>query len=89
MSKVTIQKSQFELPNGRKGVIAIFMYVGEEDPVIMLDNAVSTYTEYESYHEFIDNDMNNPSIRVIVSEINAMDQREFDRQNDRLKTDRE
>lgn len=87
MGKVTIQKSHFELPNGRKGVIAIFMYVGEEDPVIMLDNAVRKYTEHESYHEFIDNNMDNPSIRVIVSEVNAMDQREFNPQNDKLNTD--
>jgi len=87
MGKVTIQKSPFNLPHGEKGIIAVFMYVGDDDPVGILDDAVRKYTENVGYHEFIDHNMDTPWIRVVVSEIDAADQLEFNPEQDRLKTD--
>jgi hypothetical protein len=78
MGKVKIQESEIDLKNGDKGKMAIFMYVGEEDPVAILDAVVSTYVGHKGYNQYIDINMDNPWTRVIVSEINEMKQEDFD-----------
>lgn len=74
MGQITIQESSIDLINERKGKIAVLMYVGEEDPVAILDKAVSQYVGHEGYSEFIDINMDNPWVRVVMSGINEMKQ---------------
>jgi hypothetical protein len=52
-----------------KGKIAVFNYNGTDDPVLLLDKAIGLYTQGQKYKEFIDINMNNPWIRVILSGI--------------------
>lgn len=75
---VKIQESTIELTNGRKGKVAVFIYIGEDDPVTKLDWAVSEYVDHQEYNEFIDINMDNPWVRVILSGINEMNQVDFD-----------
>lgn len=54
------------------GKIAIFNYIGPDDPVYILDEAIGLYTrgvdlQAYPYTEFIDIGMNNPWVRIIVS----------------------
>jgi hypothetical protein len=74
MGQITIQESSIDLTNDRKGKIAVLMYVGEDDPVAILDEAVSQYVGHEGYSEFIDINMDNPWVRVVMSGINEMKQ---------------
>jgi hypothetical protein len=78
MGKVKIQESEFDLADGGKGKIAILLYVGEEDPVGPLDEAVRNYVGHHGYMEFIDINMDNPWTRVIVSGVKDMKQVDFD-----------
>jgi archaellum component FlaG (FlaF/FlaG flagellin family) len=57
--------------------IGILMYVGSGDPVRKLNEAVSLYVKNEGYNEFIDANMDNPWIRVIIKGINDMEQQPF------------
>lgn len=77
MESIKIQESEINLTHGRKGKIAIFMYIGFEDPVEVLDDAVSQYVGNESYNEFIDIEMDNPQIRLVISGLNEMEQEDF------------
>jgi hypothetical protein len=86
MSKVKIQESNIDLTNDRKGKVAILIYRGEEDPVSKLDTAVHQYVGNESHHEFIDINMDNPWVRVILSGINEMEQVDFDPTIHKLKS---
>ena len=58
--------------------IGILMYVGSGDPVRLLNEAVSLYVRDKGYNEFIDANMDNPWIRVIIKGINNMNQEPFD-----------
>lgn len=78
MGKIKIQESTINLTQGRTAKIAVLIYVGEEDPVVALDKARDEYVGLESYNEFIDYNMDNPWYRVIISEINEMNQVDFD-----------
>ncbi len=60
--RICIQESM--TGNGTK--IAILNYVGEDDPVQALDEAVLQYTNGHDYTEFIDMNMDNPWVRVII-----------------------
>ena len=64
--------------NNRKVKVGILHYVGNGDPVKNLNAAVSKYVANEGYNEFVDANMDNPWVRVIVKGINEMDQVEFD-----------
>lgn len=79
---VRINESEYDLERG-KGKVAVLMYTGSADPKAVLDEAVRIYTNQNSYHEFIDINMDNPWTRVIMSDINGMRQRDFKR-NDRM-----
>mgnify|MGYP007046708457 CR=1 FL=1 len=78
MGKVIFQESTINLTHGRKGKVAVFRFVGEEDPVAKLDWAVSEYVGHDGYMEFIDINMDNPWTRVVICGINDMEQVEFD-----------
>jgi len=45
MSKVRISEAEYNLENGEKGKLAIFMYGGSGDPRPILDNAISSYVD--------------------------------------------
>jgi len=57
--------------------VGILMYKGSGDPVKHLNEAVHEYVKTEGYNEFIDANMDNPWIRVIVKGINNIPQTEF------------
>jgi len=75
---LTINEAFYDLEKGGKGKIAVFIYSGKSDPSKILDYAVNTYIKDNSYHELIDANLDNPWMRVIVSEINGMHQEPFD-----------
>jgi len=50
--------------NGNK--ILLMRYIGEDDPVRYLDNAVALYVQEEEYVEFVDVEMDNPWIRIVI-----------------------
>lgn len=71
---VRINHSTFTLKNGGKGAIVVLMYSGNGDPKIALDRAVLEITEGISYFELIDAHLDNPWTRVIMTNINEMQQ---------------
>jgi len=84
MGQIKIQESELDLTQERKGKIAVITYLGEDDPVETLNQAVYTYTQGKMYSEFIDINMDNPWTRVIMSHINDMEQENFDPTTHRL-----
>ncbi len=50
-----------------KAKLAIFHYMGTDDPVIHLDSAVALYTMGSQHYEFIDMNMDNPWVRIVTS----------------------
>jgi len=78
MAKVKFEESTISLENGGTGKVAVFMYSGQEDPVVKLDQAVSSYVGYKSHMQFVDINMDNPWIRVVIIGVNEMKQADFD-----------
>jgi hypothetical protein len=64
--------------------VGILIYKGAGDPVVHLNNAVDQYVGNESYNEFIDANMDNPWVRVIIKGINEMTPVEFNPQVHKL-----
>jgi len=62
----------------KKVKIGILIYTGTGDPVKHLNEAVNQYVGNEGYNEFIDANMDNPWVKVIIKGINDMEQVEFD-----------
>ena len=60
---------EFELVNG-KG--AVFAYVGNGDPVRPLDKAIYQYTGGIKHIHLVDANMNNPWVRVVLSDIDEI-----------------
>ena len=81
---LTINQSEYTLKNGNKAKIAVFIYAGSADPDQVLDHAVYLYTAGKMYHELIDSSMDNPWMRVILSDINDMTQKPFDPITDKM-----
>ncbi len=57
--------------------VGMLIYTGEGDPVKHLNEAVNLYVGRTGYNEFIDANMDNPWIRVIIKGINDLEQVEF------------
>ena len=85
ISGLKINEAEYDLPTGEKGKMAIFFYSGPADPQKMLDYAIREYVGNNGYHELIDANLDNPWMRVIVSDINSLDQKDFDPITDKLK----
>jgi hypothetical protein len=81
---LTINESEYNLEGGKKGRIAVFMYSGEADPSKILDYAVQKYVGNNGYHELIDANLDNPWMRVILSNINDMLQESFDEKEHKI-----
>jgi hypothetical protein len=75
---LTINESEYDLENGNKGKIAVFMYGGNSDPSKILNYAINEYVGDNPYYELMDYSMSNPWMRVVVSNINDMKQESFD-----------
>ena len=68
------------LSNDNKVKVGILIYVGPEDPVSHLNSAVHNYVRREGYNEYIDANMDNPWVRVIIKGLNEIEPVEFDPQ---------
>ena len=55
-----------ELSNYIFNRVSILTYIGEEDPVKKLDDKIKEYTNGREYTEFVDINMDNPWVRVII-----------------------
>ena len=75
---LTINESEYDLEKGGKGKIAVFIYAGKSDPKKILDLAINEYVERNGFHELIDANLDNPWMRVILSNINEMHQEPYD-----------
>jgi hypothetical protein len=75
---LTINYAKYNLANGKEGKIAVFIYTGEGDPTRVLDAAVREYVQDFGYNELIDANLDNPWMRVVISDINEMKQEIFD-----------
>jgi hypothetical protein len=72
-----------ELRNGDKvvGKVAILRGgLNTDNPTAIMNEAVSSYVEHQSYNEFVEVFLDNPWVRVIVSGINELDYKEFNSQ---------
>ena len=74
---LTINEAEYDLANGGKGKIAVFIYVGKSDPKKILDLAVHEYVETNGHNQLVDANMDNPWMRVVLSDINNMEQKPF------------
>ncbi len=74
---LTINESEYDLENNKRGKIAVFIYTGGADPSKILNYAVNEYVGNNDYHELIDSNLDNPWMRVIISDINDMKQEPF------------
>ena len=79
-----INEATYNLADGTNGKIAVFIYNGGADPKKVLDYAISIYVQDNFYHELIDANLDNPWMRVILSDINNMKQSIFNIETDRL-----
>lgn len=74
----------YDLPeqgNGRPGKIAILRGgLGADNPVSYMDEAVSKFVEGNLHNQFIEVHLDNPYVRVVVSNINELDYHPFDDQ---------
>ena len=70
--------------SNQKVKIGILMYVGDGDPVKHLNEAVQMYVQNVGYNEFIDANMDNPWIRVIIKGLDEMEHSEFNPDKHRL-----
>lgn len=77
MENVKINISSYELKDKKTSKIAVLMYTGDSDPRPILDEAVKEYTKGKPYHELIDSNLDNPWMRVILEDINDMEQKDF------------
>lgn len=73
-----IKINRIEL-NGKESnpSLAVFMYFGNENPVEVLDKAIATYVGDKDFYEFVDDNMDNPWIRVVLKEIEGFDKSEI------------
>jgi len=76
---LTINQATFPLKDGSRGVIAVFIYAGSNDPRPILDWACDEFTKDsdEPYITLIDAQMDCPWCRVIVSNPDQMEQMSF------------
>lgn len=81
---LTISESVLSNEDGTQGKVAVFLYSGLENPSPILTHAVRTYVGDKEYHEFIDIGMDNPWMRVVLSNINDMSQEVFDKEKHSL-----
>ena len=78
MKDLRINEATFPLKDGGTGVVAVFIYGGDEDPKPILNDAIRKYTEgTDNYNIFMDSQMTCPWVRVVISGINEMEQMDY------------
>ncbi len=66
----------------KKGKIAILRGgLNSDNPIAVMNNAVSQYVERELHNQFVEIHMDNPWVRVILSGINELEYEEFKKQH--------
>jgi hypothetical protein len=75
---LTINETFYDLKDGKKGKLAVFIYYGLEDPRVHLDTAISQYVGDGDCYELIVASLDNPWVRVIISDIDKINQEVFD-----------
>ena len=85
MENVKIKEISIPLENGEEGQIAILIYNGEDYPVEKLDWAVSEYVGTAYHYQFVDKNMDNPCVRIIIPYIEGIKLENFDPTNHKLK----
>ena len=71
MEEITINESMIDLPIGKANKVAVFTYSGDGNPISALDDAVREYVGTNSdYQQFVDFNMDNPWVRVVIFNIN-------------------
>ncbi len=74
-----INYSKTILKDGTEGIIVILMYSGLGDPKPALNDAVESLTKDNiAYFELIDAHLDNPWVRVLITDINNMTQIDLD-----------
>jgi hypothetical protein len=66
MLDVKITENFLNLHNQKDIKTVVFEYYGEYDPVHAIDGAISEYFKNVEYVEFIDSNMDNPWIRIVI-----------------------
>ena len=74
---LTISEAEYALENGT-GKMAVFIYAGKSDPKKVLDLAILQYVGNNGHHELIDANLDNPWMRVVLSDINKMKQEPYE-----------
>ena len=73
--------------DGGKGTLSIICGgLNAENPKSFMDEVVSRYVKEEMYNEFIEIFLDNPYVRVIITGINEIEFKEFDKKTHLLKT---
>ncbi len=77
INDIVINEQDFNYHNGEKGKIAVLIYLGSGDIRRALDAAIAKYVGETPYHELIDANLDNPRMRVLLTDINKMNQERF------------
>lgn len=80
LKKVRINQADFIIDEetGRTGRLVVFMYRGEYDPKAILNLAVSRYVKDNPIHQFISLERDNPWVRVVIQDVNSINQKNFE-----------
>lgn len=54
-----------------------FIFLGNENPTVVLNNFVSKELEKREYFEFVDHNMDNPWTRIIITDIESLEKCEM------------
>lgn len=85
MNNIEIHESEIQKEDGGKAKLAILRTSsGSPNPIDELDTAVHYYVQNTGYHQFIEIHLDNPWIRVILSDINELHFDNFKKDEHRL-----
>lgn len=72
-----------ELKSGKKLYLAILIGgLTSDNPTQYMNDKVSEYIKGELYNEYIDVNLDNPWVRVIITDINNLTEQDFEELND-------
>ncbi|WP_141491743.1 hypothetical protein [Longimonas halophila] len=81
MSQIEIFEQYLTNGDDKKGKMAILRGRPQsENPTSLMNDAVSKYVDNSPYNEFIEIEMDNPWVRVVVGGINKLNYEEFKNQ---------
>jgi len=78
MDDVKIFEKEWQADNGSTNKLAILWGgMSKDNPTQYMNDAVSKYVQHTGYNEFIEINMDNPWVRVIVKDINELKFEDF------------